>query len=187
MLDDRTLSGTLGKIMTDPITPDELSSFETMLSALSNGMAAKAVNGDELCDGISEEDELSMAEFKDGAWAIYELKIVQIAKISGGKAEYSDGFIRGYGAHIEHFRPLSLRNKVVIETLDTYYNRIRDLDGSAGFNFPDIHRYFSEVALEGIDGDDAALGAAYDKAQTFVRAARDYQKTIDGVRLFRPR
>lgn len=125
-------------------------------------------------------------EIKEGDWCIYGLDIVQIMKTEP-YVEYSTGIIRGSNASREHVRPLTLQAKVAVESMDQFYNMVREVDGSAGFNFPRIGDYFAGLALDVIDGDEAAAKRAYKRAQAFVHAARDYQKVIDGVHLFRPR
>lgn len=123
-------------------------------------------------------------KIQEGDWCIYDLKIVQIMK-GEPYTEYSDGFIRGGGATVGNFRPLTLRNKVIIESINHLYDRLRNIDGESGFNYPDISSYFSNLALDAIDGGEAGERKAYDKAQAFVMAAKEYTPIIDGVRLFR--
>jgi hypothetical protein len=127
-----------------------------------------------------------MSIVKTGDWCVYDLNIVQIMATEP-YLEYSTGIIRGGNATREHMRPLTLKNKVIVEGMDHYYNMLRDMDGESGFNYPDINRYFSTLARQAMDGSEADAKAAWDKAQKFVNAARDYQKVIDGVRLFRPK
>lgn len=123
-------------------------------------------------------------ELKKGDWCIYGLDVVQIMETEP-YLEYSTGIIRGGNASREHMRPLTLQSKVAVESMDHYYDMLREMDGEAGFNYPDISNYFGGLALDVIDGDEAAAKVAYDKAQSFVRDARDYKQVIDGVRLFR--
>lgn len=128
-------------------------------------------------------------EWKAGDWVVFNLKIGQIKEIrDNGSAVFSDGACETSGRLVDRFRPLTLRNKRAVESFDYYYDMLRDMDGSAGFNFPDINRYFCDLALEAIDAptEDSAK-PAFEKAQAFVHAARDYEKVIDGVRLFRPK
>jgi hypothetical protein len=125
-------------------------------------------------------------EIKKGDWCIYGLDIVQVMELEP-YVEYSTGHIRGSNAPIEHFRPLTLQSKVIVEGMDHYYQMLRDQDGSAGFNFPRISQYFAQLALDAIDGTEDQAKAAWKRAQDFVHAARDYQQVIDGIRLFRPR
>jgi len=125
--------------------------------------------------------------FKIGDWVVYGLKTGQIKDIrDDGIAEFGDGFTVTSGRLIEDFRPLTLRSKRIVEAIDTYYQRLRDQDGSAGFNFPDINRYFSGLVLYAIDGSDED-DTAYHKANEFLKEAREYHPVIAGVRLFRPR
>ena len=113
--------------------------------------------------------------FSEGDWVVYDLKIGQISALRDDQiAEFTDGLFRTSGRGLADFcRPLTLRNKVIAESIDHYYQTLHRQDGSAGFNFPDIKRYFSDLALSAIDGGDETRDAAYQKAQTFVRDARD--------------
>lgn len=129
---------------------------------------------------------------KDGDWVIYGLKLGQAGPIRqetyGTIIEFSDGFIRTSGRDMhEWMRPLTLRNKVIVQSMDGIYDRLRQIDGESGFNYPDICHYFEALALKAIDGGEKDERAAYDKAQKFIDGARDYQRVIDGVRLFRPK
>lgn len=119
-----------------------------------------------------------------GDWVIFDLSIGQIKKLDGVIAYFSDGWCETSGQLIDRFRPLTLANKRVVETFDIYYKRLNEIDGDAGFNYPDISQYFAHLALELIDGGDAK--ALYDKGNQFVADARTYKETIQGVRLFRP-
>lgn len=126
-------------------------------------------------------------DVKVGDWLIHDLNIVQVKKIDDeGYACVSDGSFETSGQLRDRLRPLTLRNKRLIENFDIYYNRLREIDGEAGFNYPDIHRHFVRLALEAIDGDDDAARAASEQANQFCSDARDYKNPIQGVRLFRP-
>ena len=78
-----------------------------------------------------------------------------------------------------------MQNKRIVEHFDAIYDRLREIDGNAGFNYPDINRYFCDLALQAMDqtGDSKE---PYDKAAQFVQEARDHKSEIDGIRLFRP-
>jgi hypothetical protein len=85
---------------------------------------------------------------------------------------------------LDRLRPLTLRNKRIIEWFDWHYNELRKLRGEGGFNYPDISRYFSNQALQAIDKADNDK-TPFDEAQDFVRQARDYKPVIQGIQLFR--
>lgn len=122
--------------------------------------------------------------WKVGDWVVFDLKIGQIKEIrDGGMADFSDGLFCTSGRILERFRPLTLQNKNIVETLHTIYKRLNHLDGEAGFNYPDIYTYFSQIALDAIDSGD--FPKAFDLAGEFVNDARDYKPIIQGVRLFR--
>jgi hypothetical protein len=133
----------------------------------------------------TEENDMAH-EWKAGDWVVFDLSIGQIKELrEDGGAEFSDGSFATSGFSIaQRFRPLTLQNKRIVENLETYYKRLYDIDGSAGFNFPDISRWFSQVALDAIDNSDEA--GAYERAQAFIRDARDHKAELHGIRLFRP-
>lgn len=129
---------------------------------------------------------------KKDDWVVYDLKIGQVMDIRdesyGEVTEFSDGFIRTSGVRLQdRMRPLTIRNKVIVQSMDGLYDRLRKSDGESGFNYPDISSYFANLALDAIDGGEKAERAAYDKAQKFIQEAGNYQKVIDGIRLFRPK
>lgn len=123
--------------------------------------------------------------WKAGDWAIHDRSIVQIKEIrDGGGCSVSDGSFETSGNLLPRLRPLTLRNKRAAEWFDWHYNELRKINGERGFNYPDIHRLFSQLTLQAIDGaeDDKE---PYEAAQEFVRLARDYVPVIRGVALFR--
>lgn len=125
-------------------------------------------------------------DVKVGDWVVFDLRVGQIKSIHDNEfPEFSDGSINTSGRIADRCRPLTLRNKRITEAVDYYYNELRKIDGEGGFNYPDISSYFSQLALDAIDGEDHEK--MYERAIEFVRAARDYKPTIDGVRLFRRR
>ena len=127
----------------------------------------------------------AMAIWKEGDWAVFERDIVQIKEIrEGGSCSVSDATCETSGMLLGRLRSLTLRNKGTIEYFDFYYRELSKLRGERGFNYPDISRYFSALALEAMDGDKDDKGP-YEKAQDFVRLARDYTPKIHGISLFR--
>lgn len=125
-------------------------------------------------------------EFKIGDWVIYDRKINQVRKSSySDNLELTDGHICTSCGTWENARPLTIRNKAIADTFEIYYERLRKMDGSGGFNFPDINRYFTNLCIEAMDANDADTEALFKRANEFTRQARDYTKVIDGVRLFR--
>jgi len=126
-----------------------------------------------------------MSNWKVGDWIIFDLGIYQIKEIrDASSASVSDGSFETSGNLADRFRPLTLRNKAIVESFDWHYMELRKIRGERGFNYPDINRYFCDLAREAID-DEANTGAAAEKVRGFVRAAREYQPVIDGVHLFR--
>lgn len=124
--------------------------------------------------------------WKEGDWVIFDLSVGQIKEIRDGGESFTDGMFETSGRLADRFRPLTLKNKRVVETFEVYYDRLKDIDGNAEFNYPDIHRHFSQLALDAIDGDVVAATQAFDKGRQFSVEARDYKAEIQGVRLFRP-
>ncbi len=127
--------------------------------------------------------------WKVGDWVIFELSIGQIKELRDepykGSASFSDGSFETSGMLTDRFRPLTLRNKRTVEWFDTYYNYLREINGEAGFNYPDIFRYFANLALEAIDSDPENK-KPYEKAEQFLNEAREYKPVIHGTNLFRP-
>lgn len=120
-----------------------------------------------------------------GDWAVFDRDIVQINRIGdGGICEVSEGSFCTSGRLLDRLRPLTLRNKRAIEYFDYMYRELSRINGERGFNYPDISRHFSNLALRAIDGpeDDKA---PYEEVQAFVRQARDYTPVIQEVPLFR--
>lgn len=122
-------------------------------------------------------------DFKTGDWVIFDLSIGQIMRMDDFE-EFSDGSFRTSGRLKDRFRPLTLRNKSTVEYFDHYYSKLREIDGEAGFNYPDISQYFAQLALNSMDGPEGAK-EPYEMAQQFVKDARDYKNPIQGVPLFR--
>lgn len=124
-------------------------------------------------------------EWKIGDWVVFDLRIGQIMGLDeGGFAEFSDGTFRTSGRLADRFRPLTMRNKCAIEYFDHYYNRLREINGEAGFNYPDISQYFAQLSLDAMDGDEKDK-VPYEKVQQFLQDARDYKPVINGISLFR--
>jgi len=125
-------------------------------------------------------------DWKVGDWVVFDLQIGQITDLrENGSASFSVGFCETSGRLAYRFRPLTLRNKNIVESFDAYYNQLREIDGFGGFNYPDISQYFAQLALDAIDTEKN--DEFYTKAHEFAREARDYKPVIQGVRLFRPR
>lgn len=122
---------------------------------------------------------------KDDDWVVCDRRIGQVSQIrEDGMARFRDGFSELGGHILEDCRPLTLRSKAIAETFDIYYKRLKEIDGNAGFNYPDISRYFSNLTLNAIDHPEGEK-QFYEMGQEFIREARDYKPVIDGIRLFR--
>lgn len=123
--------------------------------------------------------------WKTGDWVIFELSIGQIKRLDEeGFSEFSDGSFATSGRLEDRFRPLTLRNKRTIEYFDYYYGKLNEINGEAGFNYPDIFRYFAQLSVDAIDGDEKDQ-RPYERAREFLQGAKEYKPTIDGVQLFR--
>lgn len=126
-------------------------------------------------------------QMKAGDWVILDLNVGQIKEIrENGCASFSDGFFETSGMLVDRFRPLTLRSKRTVETFEIYYNRLKQINGEAGFNYPRISQYFAQLALNAIDGDEKDQ-TPYDKAKEFIEDARNYKPVIQGIPLFRPK
>lgn len=132
---------------------------------------------------------ITTSPWKVGDWCIHDLNIGQILRLpdsdGSGYAEFSDGSFSTSGRLSDRFRPLTLQNKYIIEWFAAQYGYLHKIAGEGGFNYPDIHHHFENLAREAIDGEPECK-APFDKATEFVRSARDYQPIIQGVALFRP-
>lgn len=124
-----------------------------------------------------------------GDWVVFDLRIGQIQEIrDGGCATFSDGYINSSGMLFERFRPLTLDNKLISENFKHYYDKLREIDGEAGFNYPGISQYFAQLALDSIDAiktDQSRAREMLDRARDFVIDANLYKPTIQGIPLFR--
>lgn len=124
-------------------------------------------------------------DWKVGDWAVFDLDIVQIKEIrDNGNAEVSTGMICTFGNILDRCRELTLRNKVCAESFDYQYKLLKKIKGERGFNYPDINRYFCQLALNQMDGtpeDDTN----YKLGNEFVQLAGEYTPVIHGVELFR--
>lgn len=125
-----------------------------------------------------------MTEWKVGDWVIYDMGVNQIVRVDedGNSMEVTCGVISTFGNLKSQMRPLTIENKRIGEGMKSYYKALDNIDGHAGFNYPDIHRYFNHLALEAMDGDREH---AFEKARDFLEHARNYKPIIDGIRLFR--
>jgi len=130
---------------------------------------------------------MSDLNWKVGDWAVFDREIVQIKEIRDeGGCTVSDGTCGTSGMLLDRLRPLTLRNKSTIEYFAYYYRQLSTIDGEGGFNFPDISRHFSSLALRAMDGPEEDK-APYAEAQDFFKMAREYVPVIQGVSLFRRR
>lgn len=125
-------------------------------------------------------------DWKVGDWAVFDRRVVQIKEIrEGDSISVSDGHVEISGQLMHRLRPLTLRNKRIVEDFEILYKRLYQIRGENGFNYPDISRHFDALALEALDANDADCGAIYDRATKFAQLARDYTPVIQGVNLFR--
>jgi hypothetical protein len=126
---------------------------------------------------------MTKTDWKVGDWAVFDLNIVQI-KETEKYFEVSDGSISTSGHLASRLRPLTLRNKATAEYFDWCYKQLRTIKGERGFNYPDISRYFCDLALNAMDGDKDDKGP-FDAAVDFLHRAKDREAVIAGVSLFR--
>jgi len=129
-----------------------------------------------------------MTNWKVGDWVIFDLSVGQIKEIRDhNNALFSDGWFETSGRLMDRFRPLTLRSKRIVEWFETMVDRLRQINGAAGFNWPDIRRHFSQLALDAIDDDSEGNKKFFDQANDFIQQAKEYKPTIYGVKLFRPK
>lgn len=125
-----------------------------------------------------------LPKWKVGDWVVLDMDIGQITEIrDDGGETVSTGWITTSGMLQDRFRPLTLRNKRIVEHFHHYYMKLHEIDGEAGFNYPDISRHFTKLALQAIDNEDDK--EPYEQAPKFVNEAKEYKTEIQGVYLFR--
>lgn len=138
----------------------------------------------------SQKEVASQKEFNEGDWVIFDLSIGQIKKIdkkfNPPFATFEDGYFNTNGNIYNRFRSLTLQNKRIVESINIYYDRLREIDGSSAFNYPEIFSYFTKQALNIID-DPKNSKLYYDTILNFIEKAKKYEKYIDGIPLFRPK
>lgn len=119
--------------------------------------------------------------YQKGDWVIHDYEIYQVMEvIDGNAAELSNGYVRCYGKGLK-VRPLTLRSKVFAETFKDYRSKLNATPGSHALNWPDIHRYFSNLCLEAIDST-----AEYKEGETnkfVVEGSEFVNRTIDALRM----
>jgi len=123
-------------------------------------------------------------DWKVGDWVVFDLAIGQIVRMDHFE-EFSDGSFNTSGRLKGRFRPLTLRNKRTVEYFDHYYSKLREIDGEAGFNYPDILQHFAQLSLRAMDGPEDGKDDPYELAQQFVKDAKQYKNPIQGIPLFR--
>ena len=128
---------------------------------------------------------MAQRNWKVGDWAIFDLEIVQIKEIrgNGDLFEVSTGIISTSGKLADRLRELTLQNKVCAESFAYQYKQLRNIKGERGFNYPDINRYFCQLALNQIDGEPTD-DTNYKLGNEFVQLAGEYTPVINGVELF---
>lgn len=127
-------------------------------------------------------------EWKVDDWCVFDFDIGQIKRLDGKFGEFTEGQFSTSGQIVERFRPLTLRNKCVAENMQYWYRELNKIDGERGFNYPRICQYFHDLALQVMDTPEEekkAVEAIWQKARDFVSSAKNYEKNIDGVQLFR--
>lgn len=125
-------------------------------------------------------------DWKVGDWVVFDLGIRQVTEVRDGFLSASDGSVVTHGNLADQMRPLTLRNKRIVEYFDYYYNKLREQDGEAGFNYPDISKHFANLSLQSIDelGSEQS-GQFHESARDFLKLAETYEPVIQGVALFR--
>lgn len=140
---------------------------------------------EEISSLVQSEVPQPKSAWKVGDWAVFDRDIVQIKEIRDcGGCSVSDGSIETSGRLLGRLRPLTLRNKRAVEWFDWHYRELSKIRGERGFNYPDISRLFSQLALDAMDGAESDK-TPYEIAQDFIKQARDYIPVIHGLNLFR--
>jgi len=131
--------------------------------------------------------------FKEGDWIIHNREIAQVVHVDGERiTELTSGMFSTSGHDLD-CRPLTPTNKVIMEGINYYFDKMDKLPGSRTLNWPDINRYFEELIINAID--DIHSGSAKNAEKQYTQAGRFYNEVkekldnlntkIDGVRLVR--
>lgn len=130
-----------------------------------------------------------------GDWCFFEYKLAMVKAVAddGRVTDVSDGwFNMGSWDLRDLMFALDLRGKCVSEEFAGQYDKLRKESGEVSLNWPDIHQWFVAKWAECMERclDDAAVKAAYEELNQFVRGALDLveaqkQLTVMGVRLMR--
>jgi hypothetical protein len=122
-------------------------------------------------------------EWKEGDKVVYELSTGTVGP--GGEFHGGGGITSGNLA--PRFREATPMNAAITEQFAGLYKELYNLSGNAGFNYPTIHSYFSDLARVAIDDHDS-WHACVARARWFVEEARAISTlTVAGFPLFRPR
>lgn len=98
-----------------------------------------------------------------GDWMIFDLAVSQIKELrhDDGYAVVADAFTQTSGKIATRLRSLTLKSLRCAQLFESQYRRLKEIDGAAGFNYPDISEYFSALCLDTID---SAAADPFDKA-----------------------
>jgi len=89
-------------------------------------------------------------KWKIGDWAYNGYELVQVKKMDGDEVRcVTTGFIQWSSNNYEQYLfPQTLANKQVAETIEVYWDRLRNARGGCTLNHPDLNRKFKDFAWQ---------------------------------------
>lgn len=106
-----------------------------------------------------------------GDWAYKGYELVQVKEMDGTEVRsVTTGFIVSSSNHYEQWLfPQTLANKQIAETIEIYWDRLRNARGGCTLNHPDINRKFEDFAYR-------AMTAEGDERKAILEAALNFQR-----------
>lgn len=131
-----------------------------------------------------------MSAWKIGDWAYRGYELVQVKELYKDKVTcVTTGFISMSGNIDEELCPQNIENKIIAQTLATYWDRIRTARGSVGLNHPDLSRRFEDFAYRAMTSTDDERVKIMEAASKFQGDCSEKmdemtQARVDGTYLF---
>ena len=89
-------------------------------------------------------------KWKIGDWAYKGYELVQVKEMDGDEVRsVTTGFIMSSSNNFEErLFPQTMANKLVAETIEVYWDRVRNARGGCTLNHPDLNRKFEDFAWQ---------------------------------------